>query len=468
MLHGRAAEQADIERLLDDGRSGHSSILVIQGEAGSGKTALLDHVAANAKGFQVLRCAGVESEAELPFAALHVLLHGWLDRLDLLPGPQAAALGAAFGLAESLEADRFLAGLATLTLLSEVAADGPLLCMIDDAQWLDRASIDALLFAGRRLGAEGIVLLLAVRDVAASREFRGLTVLELSGLTRSAAADLLTERAADLAPAVRDRLIEEATGNPLALIELATALRGGSPLAVGPPAVTAGLSVGGRRVLDAFGSQLDALPTDTRLALLVAAADDTGELGIVLAAASRISLVLRHFESAERAQLIRLTNDSIAFRHPLIRSAVYTRSSVSERLVAHRALADAADTPDNADRRAWHLAAAAAGHDDEAANAMAAAAARAVMRGGYAASAAAMERSARLTSDPVLRGERLAKAAMNCRDSAQLDRATGLADEALSLTDNPATLAHLAWVRARVEFEQGPLGAHPRCCSMAR
>ena len=164
MLHGRAAELADIHGLLADARGGRSSLLVVQGEAGSGKTALLEHVAADAKDFRVLRCTGVESEAELPFAALHLLLLDCLDRLDSLPGPQAAALRAAFGLEEAPGVDRFLAGLATLTLLSEVAADGPLLCLVDDAQWLDRASTDALLFAGRRLGAEGVVLLMSGRD----------------------------------------------------------------------------------------------------------------------------------------------------------------------------------------------------------------------------------------------------------------------------------------------------------------
>ncbi len=164
MLHGRAAELADIHGLLADARSGRSSLLVVQGEAGSGKTALLEHIAADAKDFRVLRCTGVESEAELPFAALHLLLLDCLDRLDALPAPQAAALRAAFGLADAPGVDRFLAGLATLTLLSEVAADGPLLCLVDDAQWLDRASADALLFAGRRLGAEGVVLLISGRD----------------------------------------------------------------------------------------------------------------------------------------------------------------------------------------------------------------------------------------------------------------------------------------------------------------
>ena len=455
MLHGRAAELADIHGLLADARAGRSASLVIAGEAGSGKTALLEHVAADAKDFRVLRCTGVESEAELPFAALHLLLLDCLDRLDSLPGPQAAALRAAFGLAEAPGVDRFLAGLATLTLLSEAAGDNPLLCLIDDAQWLDRASVDALLFAGRRMGEEGVVLLIAVREDDPAADFGGLRVLPLRGLSPSAAAALLAERAADLAPSMRDRLIGEAGGNPLALIELATALRTGDPITGGPPTVAAALSTTGRRVLDAFGSRVGRLPAPTRMALLVAAAEDTGELGMVLKASDRIGLGLADFEPAERAHLIRLSNDSVMFRHPLIRSAVYGRSSVADRVAAHRALADALPAPEYADRRAWHLAAAAVGFDDEAADAMEAAAVRADRRGGYAASAGAHERAARLTADPVLRGQRLAAAAQSARDSAELDRAAGLALEASGLATEADTLARLARVRARVEFERG-------------
>jgi DNA-binding CsgD family transcriptional regulator len=451
VLHGRAAELGDIHGLLADARAGRSSILVICGEAGSGKTALLEHVAADAKDFRVLRCTGVESEAELPFAALHLLLLDCLDRLDALPAPQASALRAAFGLAEAPGVDRFLAGLATLTVLSEVAGDGPLLCLVDDAQWLDRESWDALLFAGRRLGAEGVVLLIAVRDDAA--DLRGLPVLRLGGLSQSAAAALLAERAADLESIQRDRLIEEAGGNPLALIEFATALRTGDPLIGGPPTVAAAFSSAGRRVLDAFGSQVDRLPARSRLALLVAAAEDTGELGVVLDAVERIGLALADFEPAERARLVLLSTDAVAFRHPLIRSAVYGRAPAADRIAAHRALADA--LPEVADRRAWHLAAAAGGFDDEAADAMEAAAVRADRRGGYAASAAAHERAARLTADPDVRGRRLSAAAQRARDSAQLDRAASLVQEAARLTTDAHTLARLARVRARVEFERG-------------
>lgn len=450
MLHGRAAELGDIHELLADARTGRSSVLVLAGEAGSGKTALLAHVAAEAGDFRILRCTGVESEAELPFAALHLLLHDCLDGLDVLPSPQASALRAAFGLAEAPGVDRFLAGLATLTLLSEVAGDRPLLCLVDDAHWLDRASRDALLFAARRLDAEGVVLLLAVRDGVT--DLRGLPTMNLGGLSDSAAGALLAEQAGDLAPDLRARLIEETGGNPLALLELAAAARTGDRVAGKRPTAGGAHTSAARRVLDAFGSQVDRLPVATRLAVLVAAAEDTGERGVVLAAAQRIGLGPNDFEPAERARLIRLDDGVVTFRHPLIRSAIYGRATAADRITVHRALADS--LPES-DRRAWHLAAAAVGFDDIAADAMEDAALRADGRGGYAESAAAHERAARLTADPLVRGARLAAAAMSARDSAQLDRAARLARDASALTEDPRTLAKLAWVRARLEFERG-------------
>ncbi|GFG49626.1 hypothetical protein CQY20_19095 [Mycolicibacterium agri] len=455
MLHGRAAELAEVHGLLTETRGGRSSLLVVQGEAGSGKTALLRQVAADAHDFRVLRCTGVESEAELPFAALHLLLHDDLDRLDALPGPQAGALRAAFGLADAPGVDRFLVGLATLTLLSEIAAEVPVLCLVDDAQWLDRASLDALLFAGRRLGAEGVMLLLGARPDDRDIGFSGLRVRQLPALSDSAAAALLAERAPELAPHLRDTLIAEAEGNPLALIELAAALRAGDPVPGRPPTVTTALSTAGRRVLDGFGVQTERLPRETRMALLVAAAEGAGELGVVVDAMARIGLFPNDFGPAETAGLVAVTNAAVTFRHPLIRSAVYGRSAVADRITVHRALADALSAPEFVDRRAWHLAAATIGFDEKAADAMEAAALRADRRGGYAAGAAAHERAARLTADPVLRGKRLAAAAMGARDSGQLDLAAALAEEAATLGGDPPTLARLAWVRARVEFERG-------------
>ncbi|HEV7712093.1 MAG TPA: ATP-binding protein, partial [Asanoa sp.] len=253
MLVGRAAELAEIDRLLAAARSGRSEALLLQGEAGSGKTTLLDRAAAAARALDlpVLRCAGVESEAELPFAGLHMLLRGTLDRLDTLPAPQVAALRAAFGLAEAPGVDRFLAGLATLTLLSEAA---PLVCLVDDLQWLDAASVEALRFTARRLDAEGVVLLLAARDDAPPT---GLPTRQLHRLSVADGAVLLDAHAPDLPPATRDRLLTEAGGNPLALIELA---RRAGTTPNDPIEQARGPNGSGGRVVAGFGAQVDRLP----------------------------------------------------------------------------------------------------------------------------------------------------------------------------------------------------------------
>jgi hypothetical protein len=236
MLHGREAEIAEIERALAAARSGRSAVLTFVGDAGIGKTALLEYAAEHAEGFQVLRCSGVESEAELPFAALHLMLRPLLDRIDALPGPQAAALRGAFGMVEASASDRFLVGLATLTLLADAAGERPVLCLLDDAQWLDRETTEALLFASRRLYAEGVVVMGATRDrTAACLDIQPLGPFLLSGLDRGAAGSLLDERAAGLAVDVRDRVLAEAEGNPLALVELSAAARAqGDRPRVGP------------------------------------------------------------------------------------------------------------------------------------------------------------------------------------------------------------------------------------------
>ncbi|GIF48717.1 helix-turn-helix transcriptional regulator [Asanoa ferruginea] len=441
MLVGRAAELAEIDRLLAAARSGRSAALLLQGEAGSGKTTLLGRAAtaARAQDLPVLRCAGVESEAELPFAGLHMLLRGTLDRLDSLPAPQEAALRAAFGLAEAPGVDRFLAGLATLTLLSEAA---PLVCLVDDLQWLDAASVEAVLFAARRLDAEGVVLLLAARNDAPAT---GLPTRQLHRLSAADGAALLDAYAPDLPTATRDRLLTEADGNPLALIELARAA--GTPDGHG--------GNGGGRVVASFGAQVDRLPDATRRLLLVTAADDTGEPRVVFGAAERLGAGVADLAPAEAADLVRLADGTVAFRHPLIRTAVYGRAATVDRLAAHRALAGALTAPEERDRRAWHLAAAATGFDPDAAVALDEAANRAGLRGGYAASAAAHERAARLTADPTERARRLAAAATRARDAGQLDRAAALAAEVADLPTDPATAAMTAWVRAKVEFEQG-------------
>ncbi|MER6594193.1 AAA family ATPase, partial [Micromonospora purpureochromogenes] len=402
MLHGRAREQAEIERLLEGARNGHSGTLVVRGPAGIGKSALLEYAAGRAAGMRVLRSVGIESEAALPFAALHLLLRTGLDRIHALPDPQAAALRGALGLGDAPPESRFLVGLATLSLLSELAGDGALLCLIDDAQWFDQASTDALVFAARRLKADGIAMIFAARpDFPAP----GLDELRLGGLDGTAAAALLP---ADLPPQVRERLIQESDGNPLALIELPAALspeqRAGRLSPVGAMPVA-------DRVQAAFHAQMAELPEHARTALLIAAADGSGELATLVAAGAS----LHGLEAAERSRLIEISGSVVGFRHPLIRAAAYHGASVSRRLAVHRALADAltsSTAPDAADRRTWHLAAAALGPDEDVAEKLEEAAGRARTRGGHAAMAAAYERAAELTADPVRRSARLAAAAL--------------------------------------------------------
>ncbi|MEV0148439.1 MULTISPECIES: AAA family ATPase [unclassified Nonomuraea] len=460
MLYGRDAEIGRIDRLLAEAHDGRSGVLVVRGVAGIGKSALLGHAArtASSMGMRTLRGVGIESETELVFAALHLLLRSGLDRLDRLPAPQADALRGAFGLAPSSAADRFLVGLGALTLLSELAGDGPLLCLVDDAQWLDRSSADALVFAARRLEAEGVALILSVRDGA--HEFRpsGLPEMRLGGLGPEAAAALLGDTADTLAPHVRDRILAESEGNPLALIELPAALtheqRAGhvAPLAyhLGPLPLTG-------RMQEAFQAQIHALPEPAQTLLLVAAAESTGDLAVILRAAQRLGAGPDAVEPGERAGLIRV-GEGLAFRHPLIRAAAYQGAPFTRRLAAHRALA-AADA--DADARAWHLAAACTEPDEAVAVELEHAAERARSRSGHAATAAAYQRAAQLTPDPPHQVRRLISAAEAAMDAGQLLRSRALADRAAKLTDDPREHARLAGVRAAVEFEQGsPRVAH--------
>ncbi|MEV0806480.1 LuxR C-terminal-related transcriptional regulator [Micromonospora sp. NPDC050200] len=450
MLHGRAGEQAEIERLLAAARTGQSGTLVIRGPAGIGKSALLDHAAGRAEGMRVLRGVGIESEATLPFAALHLLLRAGLDRIHALPDVQASALNGALGLGDIAPESRFLVGLATLSLLAELAGNGALLCLIDDAQWFDQASIDALVFAARRLEVEGVVMIFAAR---AGFQAAGLPELRLGGLDSAAAAALLP---ADLAPQVRERLIEESDGNPLALIELPAALsaeqRAGRLSPVGAMPVA-------DRVQEAFQAQIATLPEPARTALLIAAADGSGELETLVAAGAS----LQGLEAAERIRLIEVRGTVVGFRHPLIRAAAYQSAPVTRRLAVHRALADAlprSAAVDAADRRAWHLAAAALGPDEEVARELEEAAERARTRGGHAAVAAAYERAAELTADPVRRSSRLAGAALAASDAGLIGRAAALADSATPDADDPELIAALIQVRAHREFELGtPLAA---------
>ncbi|MFB8241084.1 AAA family ATPase [Kitasatospora purpeofusca] len=448
-MRGRSTERERIGRLLADGRRGNSGALLLHGEAGIGKSALLDWAAEQAGGARVLRVEGIESEMELAYGGLHQLFLPVLDLVDSLPPAQADALRAVFGLTADEVRDSFTVGLAVLTMLSEAAAEGPLLCLVDDAQWVDRPSVDMLTFAARRLRAEGVVMLFAVRDGAPGATVKGLPGLLVEGLDRTAAAELLT----GLPPYVADRVMEEAGGNPLALIELSAALtpaqRAGrlGPLAL--PETAAALR---GRIQDGFLEQVGRLPEAARLVLLVAAADDTGSLGTVLEAARELGAGVEDLEPAERAGLVVLSGELVRFRHPLVRYAAYRSAPLARRIAAHRALARALGEAGQPHRRAWHLAAAATGPDEGVAEELERVAEWAGNRQAMASASAAYERAAQLTADRELRARRLVQAARKAADAGQDERCGALADQVpLPLADQEVA-ANFARARAVVEL----------------
>jgi DNA-binding CsgD family transcriptional regulator len=463
MLHGRRAECEALERLLADARRSRSGVLVVRGEAGVGKSALLGHAAGRADGMAVLRASGVESEAELPFAALHQLLRPVLGLVGRLPAPQAAALAGALGLGTPgddwgpggpLEGgDRFLISVAVLSLLAEVAEDRPVLCLVDEAQWLDRSSAQALTFAARRLEAEGVVCLFAARD-GDPRDFPapGLPELRLKGLDPEPAAALLAAAGLDLPAQVVDRLVERTGGNPLALQELPGTLQPGQLAGRAPLEDVLPLTA---RLEQAFGERVRRLPTEARTILLVAAADTDGDPTVVLRAGARLGVGPDALEEAESAGLVRTGGGRLEFRHPLVRSAAYQVATLAARQAAHRALAGALAGEDTADQRAWHLAAATVGPDEAAAAGLEDSADRARRRGGHAAAAAALERAAELTADDTERGRRLAAAAGAAWLAGQPDRAAALLERADPLVADPRSQAAVAHLRGSIEASRG-------------
>nr|WP_206314811.1 helix-turn-helix transcriptional regulator [Streptomyces coryli] len=465
-MYGRSAELSALTRLIEDARAATSGVLVVRGEPGIGKSALLDAAAEAPPPMAVLRGTGIESEAQLPFAGLHLLLRPALGKLARLPAPQQRALEGAFGLGPAAPADRMLIGLAVLSLLSELADDGPLLCLVDDAQWLDRPTAEALLFAVRRLGAEPIAVVFAVRDGELPFPTPGLPELRLPRLGPADAAALLdAQRGGALLPEVRHRVLDEARGNPLALIEL--------PVGLAAEGDGTGLPLTSR-LQDAFHGQVARLPEATRALLLVAAADESGELATVLAAAralsagadalsagtglsavtENLSAGLADLSPALDAGLVHLdeAGRQLTFRHPLVRAAVYRGARPDHRLRVHRALADTGP----ADRRAWHLARAATGPDEHAAAELERAAAQAAERNGHAAAAAAFERAASLTTETAARGRRLALAAEFTLEAGELSRAAALAERAAPDVA-PALRHRLVRTRAAAKAGAGSL-----------
>jgi len=408
VLAGRATECARVEQVLTDARQGRSGILVVRGDPGVGKSALLEYAVERADGCRVLRAAGVEWEMELPFAGLHQLCAELLDARERLPPPQSDALATAFGLTSGAQPDRFLIGLAVLSLLSDAAEEQPLVCLVDDVQWLDRSSAQVLAFVARRLAAESVVLLFAEREPRGLEELAGLPELRLGGLPDATARELLASVInAPLDERVRDRILAETRGNPLALLEL--------PRGPSPAVLAGGFELPGDgslpgRIEASFHGRVQKLPTATRRLLLVAAADPTGEPALLARAAAELEIPIEEIAPAEADGLLEL-GLQVAFRHSLLRSAIYRAAPTEERRAAHRALVAATDAQLDPDRHAWHRAHATVGPDEDVAGELEQSAGRARARGGLAAAAAFLERAAALTADPARSARRALEAA---------------------------------------------------------
>jgi DNA-binding CsgD family transcriptional regulator len=423
VLLGRRSESEVLDRLLDAVRAGESRVLVVCGEPGVGKSALLDYVVGRASGCRVARAAGVQSEMELAFAGLHLLCAPMLDRLERLPGPQRGALSVAFGLSAGEAPDPFLVGLAVLGLLSDVAEEQPLVCVVDDVQWLDWASVQTLEFVAHRLFAESVGLVFAVRQSAEQRPLPGLPELVIHGLRNGEARELLGSVIRwPLDERVRDRIVAETHGNPLALLEL--------PRGLTPAELAGGFGLPGAealpgRVEESFQRRLALLPATTRRLLLLAAAEPLGDPMLVWRAADRLGIGVEAAAAAESERLVEF-GARVTFRHPLVRSAIYGVASPEERREVHRALAEVTDPELDPDRRAWHLAQATAGPDEDVASALEHSAGRAQARGGLAAAAAFLERSAALTPEPARRAERALAAAQARAQAGAFDAALQL------------------------------------------
>jgi len=449
-LLGRLREREVLGRLLTAARGGDGGVLVVHGEPGVGKTALLEWTVEEGGQFRVLRTVGVEGEMEFPFAALQQLCSPILDRSERLADPQRDALGVAFGLRAGQPPNPFLVGLAALGLLSEASEERPLLCVVDDAQWLDRASARALAFVARRLLAEKIAFVFAAREL--SDALAGLPELRVEPLGRRDARTLLESvLPAPLDERVLDRIVLETRGNPLALLELPrgltpTQLAGGFGLPVAVP-----LSAS---IEESFTRRLARLPGDARRLLLVAAADPVGDTALVWRAARQLGIPESVVEAVEAEDLLEL-GPRVVFRHPLVRSAVYRAAGLKERRAVHRALAEATDPEIDPDRRAWHRAQAASVPDEDVAAELERSAGRAQARGGLAAVAAFLERAAALTPEPTHRAQRLLAAAGAKRDAGALEAAL----ELLGGVDT-GVLDELG--RARVDLLRGQIALEQR------
>jgi DNA-binding CsgD family transcriptional regulator len=453
-LRGRASECETLRGLISTVRSGSCQVLVLHGEAGVGKTALLDYVSELASGFRNVHVAGVESDMELAFAGLQQLCAPLMDRFDDLPEPQREALAVAFGRGVGPTPDRFLVGLAVLSLMAAAASDQPLLCVVDDAQWLDQVSVQTLAFVARRLMAEPVAIVFAVRDRL--DVLANLPELEITGLADSDARELLESvMVGGIDPRVRDRIVAETRGIPLALLEV--------PRSVSPTELAGGFWISGKRsstaaIEEEFARRIKALPEATQGLLLIAAAEPVGDAALFVRAAAQLGIPLDALAPAEAAGVLEF-GPRMRFQHPLARSAAYRAADLTDRRAVHRALADATDPGSDPDRRAWHAANAAAGPDDAIAADLEASADRAQSRGGIAAAAAFLERATGLTSDPALRGSRAIAAAHAKREAAAPEAAYELLAIAELAPLSKLQQAQVVRLRAQMEFARSRGGA---------
>lgn len=459
-LVGRGPELAFLGDRVDHVRDGGGAV-VVRGAAGIGKSALLSEAGrlATDAGLRVLATAGVQSETHVPFAGLYQLLRPVLGDVEHLPGPQREAVLAAFGRTDAVVPDLYVIALATLNLLGEAATRTPILLLVEDVHWLDRPSADVLVFVARRLESEPVVLLAATRDgFRCAFDRAGLAELNVGRLDDAAAATLLDAHAPDLQPAVRERILTEAAGNPLALIELPIAIGHAGDRAVS----TAWLPLT-TRLEQAFAARVSELPTATRLLLLVAALNDRDVLSEALAAAALVGdapLTADAFTPAVEARLVEVGDATVQFRHPLMRSAVAQRSSIGQRHVIHAAFAQV--LADDADRRVWHRAAATTGPDESVASELEAAAERARRRGSVDAAVAALERAARVSEDSVRQGERLLRAAELAFELGRPDLVAGLLRQSAAIELSARQRSRMVWIRDRFDDGIGDVAAGVR------
>ncbi len=449
MLIGRAAECATLDASLSAVRDGRSEALVLLGEPGVGKSALLTYTAEAAADLEIVRVAGVEAEMELPFAALHQLCLPLLDHLEQLPAPQADAIATTFGLRGGAAPGPFLVGLGVLNLLAEAAQQRPVLCVVDDAQWLDAASAQVVAFVARRLRAESVLMVIATRQLLDT--LSGLTELVVRGLPDGDARQLLSSVVRwPLDDGVRTAILAEARGNPLALLELPLgspgALAGGFGLLDAPVLAS--------RVEESFRNRVDDLPADSQLLLLVAAADPVGDPVLMWRAADALGLSRGAGRAVEASGLLTI-GVRVVFRHPLVRSAVYRAAPQADRRRVHRALAEMTSREVDPDRRAWHLAHATSQEDEVVATELEASAGRAQARGGLSAAAAFLERAAAMTADPARRADRELAAARNKYQAGLPDEARSLLDRAEAGPSDDLRSAQVRQLRGHLAFAAG-------------